>query len=76
VGTSPGEIAGITIGAVVGGAAVAILAIYLVFVMLRKRKKESITNHNQQPPEVQDVSKPGVAHELPGVEVAQELPTN
>jgi len=73
---SPGEIAGITIGAVVGGAAVVILAIYLAFVRPRKRNKQSTTNHNQRPPEVQDVSKPGEAQELPGAEVAQELPAN
>jgi hypothetical protein len=76
---SPGEIAGITVGAVIGGAVVATLAVYLVFVLPRKRNKQSITNHSQQPnhpPEAQDISKPGAVQELPGVMMVQELPAN
>lgn len=58
VGMPPGEIAGIAIGAALGGAAVAILVIYLLFVLLRKRNKQSTTVYNQQldhPPEVQEL---------------------
>ena len=74
---SAGEIAGITIGAVIGGAVIAILAIYLFFILRRKRK--STTVHDQQlshSPEEQVSDKLGPAQELRGVVVAQELPAN
>ena len=75
---SPGEIAGIAIGSVLGAAAVAILAVYLLLVLPRQRNKQFATGHNQRdrPPEVQGLSKPGVVQELPGAAAAQELPAN
>jgi hypothetical protein len=54
----PGEIAGIAIGAALGGAVVAILVIYLLFVLRRKRNEQYTTVYNQQPnypPEVQEL---------------------
>ena len=74
---SPGEIAGIVTGAVLGGAALASLVICLIYVLLRKRNKQSTTVHNQQldhPPEAQDPSEIGAVQEFPGVAAAQELP--
>jgi hypothetical protein len=72
-----GEIAGIAIGSVLGGAVVAILAFYL-FHMLRRKRKSTIVQ-NQQPdhlPEAQDVSKLGEVQELPAAAVVQELSAN
>ena len=58
MGMPPGEIAGIAIGAAFGGAVVAILVIYLLFVLPRKRNEQPTTVYNQQlnhPPEVQEL---------------------
>jgi len=79
VGVSPGGIAGIAIGGALGIAAVAILVVYLLFILPRKRSKQSTTVHELQHghlPEVQDLSMRGAVQELPGAGVAQELQAN
>lgn len=72
-----GEIAGITKGAVIGGTAVVISAIYLSLILRRKRKSTTVdTQQLNRPPEEQGASKLRATQELPGVVMAQELPAN
>lgn len=70
VGMSPREIAGISIGSALGVAAVAILAIYLLFVLPRKRKKQATTVYNRQ------LNYPSELEASTGMVVVQELPVN